>query len=166
MFSLAEINEAKKGLDQKIVYSIEKSVESYDVAQQTEHDRGYIAERLVYLRMIAYGLDATHTGATKSHDIELYVDGAIVRGESKSSLLGPNSNIYSFKSIKPEFCDIIYFVFVHPTRGLVVKTARKEDVVNWIETRGISRQKCGGYTISFNSSMNHKYIPTVEWELG
>ena len=68
MFSLAEINEAKNGLDQKIVYSIEKSVESYDVAQQTEHDRGYIAERLVYLRMIAYGLDATHTGA-QNHTI-------------------------------------------------------------------------------------------------
>mgnify|MGYP005723838521 CR=1 FL=1 len=70
MFSIAEINEAKKGLNQPEVYTVEKSIESYDVAKQSEHDRGFIAERLVYLRMKAYGLDAKHTGPTKSHDIE------------------------------------------------------------------------------------------------
>ena len=167
MFSIAEINEAKKGLNQPEVYTVEKSIESYDVAKQSEHDRGFIAERLVYLRMKAYGLDAKHTGPTKSHDIELYVDGAVVRGETKSSLLGPNTNAYSFKSIKPE-CNakIIYFVFVHPTKGLIVKTASMADVVSWIELRGIKRQENGGYTVGFNSSMTHKYIPTVEWELG
>ena len=40
------------------------------------------------------------------------------------------------------------------------------DVVSWIELRGIKRQENGGYTVGFNSSMTHKYIPTVEWELG
>ena len=89
--------------------------------------------------------------------------GKIVRGEVKSSVLGPKSGKYYFQGVKPECFDILFFAFVHPSMGLVVKTTGVKSIMNWIREYDPVR-KDEGYDIYFRGDMSNNKIPTIEWD--
>ena len=168
MFTMLDLANAKNTIANKRgdnqVYTPQKSELSFDLAQLSPTDRGVSIELMIADRMARFGVEATHMGgAGNSHDISLYVGGKIVRGEVKSSLLGPTSGKYYFQGVKPEMFDILFFAFVHPTDGVVVKTASVKSVERWVSEYSPKRKK-DGFDIYFRGDMMNDKIPTIEWD--
>ena len=152
----------KRGDNQ--VYTPQKSELSFELAQLSPTDRGTSVEIMIADYMRRFGVDSTHMGGcAHTHDISLYVGGKIVRGEVKSSLLGPTSGKYYFCGVKPELFDIVFFAFVHPTEGVVVKTASRRDIQRWASDYNAKR-KAEGYDIYFRGDLTNTKIPTILWD--
>lgn len=171
MFTLTDLAEIKTEIfgDRQELYSVEKNAVSFGLSLLSNLDRGTACEKYLCRTMNAHGIDATHMGGSgNSNDISLYVGGRIVRGESKSSLLGPQSGKYYFIGVKPELFDILFFCFVHPSRGVVVKTASAKSIRQWVaEYNPTNKTKDGGpasYDIYFRGDMTNTKIPTIEWD--
>ena len=166
-FSDAEILEAISTVTQKrgeSVYTPQKNYQSYMLSLQTCPARGESIEIIIAKRLQMLGVQATHLGGSQnSIDLSVSVNGSPVRGECKSSLSAPGTGRYKFHRVKPELFDILFFAFVHPTRGVVVKTASVRDINRWIADCSPSRGE-DGYSIGFGKSMTHQHIPTIEWD--
>jgi len=169
MFTLTDFETAREELNstrEGQVYSPEKNAVSYELSQiQSPHDRGTMVEIMVANRLKLSGVDCKQVGGRGQVDIEIYVNGRIVRGEVKSASLGPKSRRYEFTGIDPEKLDILFLVFVHPTRGLVVRTVSKNHVVDCVRNLKWSQPK-EGYTIGFNEDMVNNKVITSEWHGG
>jgi len=168
MFTMLDLAAAKSAIAAKRgdnqLYTPQKSELSFDLSQMSPLDRGTSVELMIVDRMNRFGIDAAHMGGcTCSSDISLFVGGKIVRGECKSSLLGPTSGVYYFQGVKPECFDILFFGFVSPTDGVVVKTTSSRDIVKWVEQYNPKRKK-DGYDIYFRGDMTNSKIPTIEWD--
>jgi hypothetical protein len=166
MFTMLDLANAKNAIASKRgdnqVYTPQKSELSFDLAQMSPTDRGTSVELMIVDHMKRFGIDSAHMGGcAHTHDISLYVGGRIVRGEVKSSLLGPTSGKYYFCGVKPELFDILFFAFVHPTNGVVVKTASSRDVKRWASN---AKRKSEGYDIYFRGDMTNSKIPTILWD--
>ena len=165
MFSLLDLADAKQNIYSdrpEAVYSPNNSEVSFDLAQMTTTDRGNAIEYMVAKRMRLAGIDAEHIGGTNSFDIKIFVNGKIVRAEVKSSLLGPQSGKYYFQKLKPGEFDIVFFVFVHPTDGVIVKSCGIRTIRQWIAEYNPTANE-NGYNVYFNASMVNKKLPTVTW---
>lgn len=168
MFTMLDLANAKNTIASKRgdnrVYTPQKSELSFELAQLSPTDRGTSVELMIVDCMNRFGIDAAHMGGSgHSCDISLYVGGKIVRGEVKSSLLGPTSGKYYFHALKPELFDILFFAFVHPTDGVVVKTASVKSVERWVSEYSPKRKK-DGFDIYFRGNMMNDKIPTIEWD--
>lgn len=165
MFSLLDLADAKNTIFSdrgELVYTPNTSEVSFDLSQLQPTDRGRAIEHMISKRMNLQGIDAEHIGGTNSFDIKLYVNGRIVRGEVKSSLLGPQSKKYYFQGVKPNECDVIFFAFVHPTKGIIVKTCGVQAIRQWIAEYNPT-EKEHGYDIYFNETTENAKLPTIEW---
>lgn len=167
MFTTADILESLATVTQsrgEAVYTPQKNESSYMLSLQTCPDRGGAIEDLIAKRLQKVGVQTTHLGGSQnSFDLAIVVDGSPIRVECKSSLSAPSTGRYKFHRVKPELFDILFFAFVHPTRGVVVKTANVRDIKRWIADCSPSRG-VDGYSIGFGKSMEHKNIPTIEWD--
>lgn len=168
MFTMSDLTVAKcnvlgkRGDDP--VYTPQKNDVSFDLSTLPPVDRGMLIERMIVDHMVQFGVDATHVGGSNADcDISLMVGGRMLRGEVKSSLLGPQSGKYYFQGVKPEHFDILFFGFVHPTNGVVVKTASVKDIAVWVKEYSPKR-KVEGYDIYFRGDMTNGKIPTIEWD--
>ena len=167
MFTTDNILESLAAITQsrgEAVYTPQKNESSYILSLQTCPDRGGAIEDLIAKRLQKVGVQTTHLGGShNSFDLAIVVNGSPIRAECKSSLANPSTGRYKFHRIKPGLFDILFFAFVHPTRGVVVKTASVKDIKKWIvdylPSGGID-----GYNIGFGKSMEHKSIPTIEWD--
>lgn len=167
MFTMLDLAAAKSNVYHKRggsqLYTPSQNELSFDLAQLSSVDRGTVVEVMVVDRMGKFGIDASHVGGSNcANDIDLYVGGKIVRGEVKSSLLGPKSRKYYFQGVKPEAFDMIFFAFVNPWDGLVVKTASSKDIARWVSEYNPKR-KAEGYDIYFREDMTNGKIPTIVW---
>lgn len=133
---------------------------SYRLSGLSSNDRGAVVEYMLVAKMESFGMNVTHLGGVSSHDI--MIDNGI-RGEVKSSLLGPVSSKYYFQGVKPECFDIVFFSFVHPVMGLVVKTTSAKNVSAWAKKYNVVR-KAEGYDIYFPATMINPKLETVEWK--
>ena len=171
MFTTQNLADALESLNEnrKAVYSPQKSELSFMLSGLSATDRGHAIEKMIVECMNAHGIDATHMGGSgNSCDISLYVGGRLVRAEVKSSLLGPTSGQYYFQGVKPELFDILFFAFVHPTKGVVVKTAGVKSIELWINeynpTNKAKDNEPASYDIYFRGDMTNTKIPTIEWD--
>lgn len=168
MFTMLQLSQAKSEIAAKRgdnqLYTPQKSEMSFELSGMSATDRGTSIEMMIVDTMRSFGIDADHMGgAGHSHDISLYVGGKIVRAEVKSSLLGPTSGKYYFQAVKPEMFDMIFFAFVHPTEGVVVKTASGRDIRQWVREYDPT-EKEKGFDIYFRGDMTNSKIPTIEWD--
>lgn len=168
MFTMSEVVAAKREILRKRgareVYTIDRNEISFDLSIMSPLDRGVTIEKLIVNRMVQSGVDATHMGGSAHDcDISLFVGGEIVRGECKSSLLGPQSGKYYFQGVKPELFDILFLAFVHPTMGVVVKSVGVKSILQWVKKYSPKR-KAEGYDIYFRGDMTNTKIPTIEWD--
>lgn len=168
MFTMLQLSQAKSEIAAKRgdnqLYTPQKSELSFELSGMASVDRGTSIEMMIVDTMRSFGIDADHMGGSaNSHDISLYVGGKIVRAEVKSSLLGPTSGKYYFQAIKPEMFDMIFFAFVHPTEGVVVKTASGRDIRQWVREYDPT-EKEKGFDIYFRGDMTNSKIPTIEWD--
>lgn len=168
MFTMLDLATAKNIIATKRgdnqVYTPQKSELSFDLYGMSPLDRGTCIELMIVFQMSRFGIDATHMGGSNSeNDLAIYAGGKIIRGECKSSLLGPTSGKYYFQGVKPESFDVLFFAFVHPTEGVVIKTAGKKDILKWVNTYSPKRKK-DGFDIYFRSDMTNDKIPTVWWD--
>ena len=166
MFTMSDFQTAQNQIILKrgnTVYSPQTSELSFNLSGMSPTDRGTCVERMIVDRMLSHGIEATHIGGSGSDcDITLYIGGKIVRGEVKSSMLGPQSKKYYFQGVKPECFDIVFFAFVHPSEGLIVKTASVKDIQLWVSEYNPVRKK-DGYDIYFRHDMLNQKIPTITW---
>ena len=163
MFNTQQIADAIATIDAKsgpTLYTPQNNHEAYMLYHYPKS--GVACENLVFQTMLKHGLQADWVGDDDSHDISLYVGGRLVRVEVKSSVMHGTPARFKFHGVKPEKFDLLVLVFIHPTEGTVVKTCRKSDVENWIQSSGAKVQR-DGYNINFHKSMTHKDIPTTEW---
>jgi hypothetical protein len=168
MFTTIDLANAKNTISHKRgenqLYTPQKSELSFDLFGMSSLDRGTCLEIMIVEHMKSLGIDTTHMGGSNSaNDLVIFAGGKIIRGECKSSLLGPTSGKYYFQGVKPECFDILFFTFVNPTDGVVVKTAGKKDIMAWVETYSPKRKR-EGFDIYFRSDMVNDKIPTVEWD--
>jgi hypothetical protein len=168
MFTTTELNVAKCDILQKRgttgLYTHQKSEVSFDLSIMSPLDRGVTIEKMIVNRMVKSGVDAAHMGGSGHDcDLSLYVGGKIVRGECKSSLLGPQSGKYYFQGVKPEMFDILFLAFVHPTMGVVVKSVGVKSIRQWVKEYSPKR-KVEGYDIYFRGDMTNGKISTIEWD--
>lgn len=175
MFTTEEYRTVLDSIEAKKVghYSITKNAFSYEVSQlQDGNDRGEFAEKMVANRLRLSGVDAQHVGGKGQPDIRIVVDGNINRGEVKSSLLGRTSNKYEFVGIDPEELDNLFLAFIHPVRGLVVKTVAKPHLMQWIQIGGKGGKPAtwcdekDGYVLRTDANMTNPKIITTEWQGG
>ena len=168
MFTMLQLSQAKSEIAAKRgdnqLYTPQKSEMSFELSGMSATDRGTSIEMMIVDTMRSLGIDADNMGgAGHSHDISLYVGGKIVRAEVKSSLLVPTSGKYYFQAVKPEMFDMIFFAFVHPTEGVVVKTASGRDIRQWVREYDPT-EKEKGFDIYFRGDMTNSKIPTIEWD--
>ena len=169
MFDLAEVKaEIFEGRGSDL-YTPQKSELCFDLSLMSPLDRGTACEKLICKIMNRHGIDATHMGGSGNrNDISLYVGGKIVRGEVKSSLLGPQSGKYYFVGVKPELFDVLFLTFVTP-EGIVVKTASSASVKRWVaeynpKNKAKQSSDIPQYDIYFKGDMTNGKIPTIEWD--
>ena len=168
MFTMLDLANAKNTIFNKRgdsqLYTPQKSEMSFDLYGMSSLDRGTCVELMIVEHMKRFGIDATHVGGSNSeNDLTIFAGGKIIRGECKSSLLGPTSDKYYFQGVKPECFDILFFAFVNPTQGVVVKTTGKKDILAWVNTYSPKRKK-DGFDIYFRPDMTNEKIPTIEWD--
>lgn len=168
MFDLAEVKSEIFESRGSGLYTPQKSELCFDLSLMSSLDRGTACEKLICKIMNRHGIDATHTGGSGNrNDISLYVGGKIVRGEVKSSLLGPQSGKYYFVGVKPELFDVLFLTFVTP-EGIVVKTASAASIRRWVseynpKNKAKQSSDTPQYDIYFTGDMTNSKIPTIEW---
>ena len=177
MFTLTDFEKARIAVNDSRngkVYTPQKNQLSFELAHiQSPHDRGTIVEIMVASRLQLSGVDCKQVGGKGQPDIEVYANGRLIRAEVKSSTLGPKSRRYEFTGVDPETLDILFLAFIHPERGLVVRTVSKPHLMRWVQTGGKGGQPAvwstakDGYTIGFDENMiNPAGIITTEWNGG
>jgi len=174
MFTTLQITKAiSKATNGQELYSLEKNEVSYLLSTLGSWTMGTAIEAAVADRLSRCGIDCEHIGGPGQDDVVAYIKGRRRVLESKSSKLGPKSDIYTFAGIDPSKFDTLLLAFVHPTEGLVIKSASSEDVKSWglngpggkERTWKIDHNGNGGYEMKTQSHgvMSVKGINLVEW---
>ena len=164
MFSMLQLSDAKKQLAETVRaesrYSPLKNEMSYDLVQMSTTDRGTLIEMMIVDTMNRNGIDAKWIGGKNSYDIQMFVNGKIVRAEVKSSMQSPKTGTYLFQGIKPDEWDVLFLAFVHPEKGVVVKSVSKSDFNCWCWNKSETKI---GYQLQMSAEMTSRNVPTVEW---
>ena len=171
MFTTLDLQMAKNKLAQSrngCRYSLQNNELSYELYTMSSHDQGVACELMVIDHMKKFGVDGEieHTGGHRSHDISLYVGGCHKKAEVKSAVFGITNKQFYFRGIKKDRFDILFLCFIHPERGVIVKTVSHDDIMEACKNKKYKVDKTGrehGYDIYFNESMTRKDMLTVEW---
>lgn len=164
------ISEATNGQE---LYSLAKNEVSYLLSTLGSWAMGTAVEVAVADELYRCGIDCEHLGGPGQDDVVAYIKGRRRVLECKSSKLGPKSGIYTFKGIDPSKFDTLLLAFVHPTEGLVVKSASSDNVRTWGLNGPAGKERKwkvdhngnGGYemTTQQNGVMSVKGLNLIEW---
>jgi hypothetical protein len=154
MFTMADFERARtanktRTILDAVLFSVEKNEFAYAMNLCDSHDRGTYAERLVGNKLIDNGLIVDFYG--KDHDYDLLINNTI-RAEVKLGTIQPNGKNktkYIFHKIKPEFFDVIFFVFLNPN-GITIKWTDSEMFTEWSVDYKRSEY---GYATTFDGDM-------------
>lgn len=158
MFTISDFERVRttktRSLLADIVFSVEKSEFAYVMNLYNSHDRGVYAERMLCNKLVDCGLNAVHCGQTCDYDIlvnntRIEVKLATVQGSPNGK-----STKYYFHHIKPEFFDVLFFVFLNPY-GTTIKWTTQEMFSEW-SVDYIRGKK--GYSIGFDGKMQSKKL--------
>ena len=174
MFTSLQITKAiSEASDDQELYSPAKSEVSYLLSSCGSWTMGTAVEIAVVEELTRCGIDCEHIGGPGQSDIIAYIGGRRRRLECKASTLGPKSNIYTFVGIDPSQFDTLLLAFIHPTKGLVVKSASSDNVKTWgvngpggkERSWNVDQRGNGGYrmTTAANGEMSVKGLNLVEW---
>ena len=171
MFTILDLQIAKNTLAKSrkaCRYSPENNEVSYELYTLNCHDQGVACELMVIDNMELHGVDVEHMGGSNNrHDISLYVAGQHKKAEVKSAVLGVKNNKFYFKGIKKDAFNILFLCFIHPEKGVIVKTVSHDAVMEACKdkTYKMDRKtgKVHGYDIYFNESMVRKDMTTIYW---
>lgn len=149
--SLHELRMASANVDtENNIYSPHKNQSSFELSCHGKTERGTICEYIVARQLIQLGYDSEVTPSKYPHDIETQLPEREVKIEVKSSLQGKNRK-YRMANIKPWLFDYLFFVFVHPTDGIVVKWTTKQEA-RWMSSQ--LREQVGGYEFGFRHDIS------------
>lgn len=164
MFTLAQFEKAKSVIlaaRGEEVYSPEKSTISFELSRLSSTDRGTAIEMMLVDTLENHGIQSEHRGGCGSdYDLSIFTGGKIVRGEVKSSLCGPKSGKYLFHGIKSGKFDMLFLVFVHPTKGIIIKSCGKKDFAIWSREYVEGRE---GHNVYFSNDLKST-LPTIDWD--
>jgi hypothetical protein len=153
-FERARAKKSTRSILESILFSVQKNEVAYAMNLYNNHYRGVYAEKMVGNKLLDHNFDVTHYGET--HDFDLLINDSI-RAEVKLATIQPylkNSTRYTFHKIKPEYFDIIFFVFLNPL-GLSIKWTDSEMFIEWAKEY---RRGKNGYQITFDQDMVSKKL--------
>ena len=150
--SLHELRMASTNVDtENNVYSPHKNESSFELSCHGKTERGTICEYIVARQLTQLGYDSEVTISRAEYDIKAQLPHGEAKVEVKSSLLG-KSGKYRMGNIKPWLFDYLFLVFVHPTRGIVVKWTTHRRA--WNVAHRLSEQM-SGYEFGFRDDMSN-----------
>ena len=146
--SLHELRMASTNVDtEEQQYSMLKNLESFELSCHGKTERGTICEYIVARQLTQIGYESEVTSQASPYDVITYNG---LKIEVKSSLLGRSDHYFKMGNIKPWKFDYLFFVFVHPTEGIVVRWTTKAEA-NRIGRR--LSENMNGYRFGFRSDM-------------
>lgn len=174
MFSSLQITKAiSEATNGQELYSPAKNEVSYLLSTLGSWTMGTAVEIAVADELYRCGIDCEHIGGPGQDDVVAYIRGRRRILECKSSKLGPKSGVYTFAGIDPSQFDTLLLAFVHPTKGLVIKSASSEAVKSWALNGPGGKERAwkvdhngnGGYTVTSQSDgvMSVKGLNLIEW---
>ena len=159
MITLETITPIITSLMSDEIYTPNSHPVSYALTRLESNAQGTACERAIGKMMQAHGVDCEILGGA-GNDCDLVVNG--IRAEVKSSRIGKKTDLYTFSKIKPDLFQILFFVFIHPSRGLVIKTVKKSDLMIFLANKK-PRKDGKGYTVTVGSDMERDDLPMTEW---
>lgn len=146
--SLHELRMASTFVEtEELQYSPENNLASFELSCHGKTERGTICEYIVSRQLTQLGYESAVTCPADPYDVITCYGHEI---EVKSSLLGKTDNYFKMGNIKPWKFDYLFFVFVHPTKGIVVKWTTKAEA-NRVGRR--LSENMNGYRFGFRSDM-------------
>jgi hypothetical protein len=153
MFTISDFervrNETKpKSILDSVLFTVQKNEFAYAMNLCNSHDRGCYAEKMLKNKLLDNNFDVYHCAYGSEYD--LLVDDCI-RAEVKLATIQQSGKQtqYVFHKIKPEFFDILFFVFLNPN-GTTIKWTTTENFSDWSCNYTRGKQ---GYQIRFNGNM-------------
>lgn len=126
--------------------------------------RGRMCEFIVAEEFRNMGYEVEMLSGCGSHDMNLIVNKKCYRVEVKSSLIFHTKrntfNAYCMSSIKPQYFDIVVFVFVSPS-GLTYKIMNQKNFLKSFGKLFACREE--GYSIPFSINCRNKYENRAEY---
>ena len=133
-------------------YSPENNQSAFELSCHDKWHRGTICEYIVARQLTQLGYESTVTDHWESYDIHAYNEAKVaLRIEVKSSLLGKTNNYFKMANIKPALFDYLFFVFVHPTEGIVVKWTTQ---IKALRLGLRLEEQANGYVFGFRDDMS------------
>ena len=152
MFTIADFKEVEAELVKEKIYSVEKNELSYRINLLNSTDRGLFGEKMLVKKLMMSGFVVQHYGS--SSDFDILVDSKIkVEVKMSSIKIRGNRAYYYFQKIKPELCDVVFFMFLTPT-GVKIKWTHSDMIDLWAEENNAKRGK-EGYTPIFDGYCDH-----------
>ena len=146
--SLHELRMASTNVEtEEQQYSPTNNMASFELSCHGKTERGTICEYIVARQLTQLGYESEVTPQTYPYDVITYNG---LKIEVKSSLLGKTDHYFKMGNIKPWKFDYLFFVFVHPTEGIVVRWTTKAEA-NRIGRR--LSENMNGYRFGFRSDM-------------
>jgi hypothetical protein len=160
MFTIQDFERAKKekyGIQDNILFSIERNPFAYAISCANSTDRGDYAEIMIRDKLKNMGYIVQRLGgATNSYDLML---NHTIRAEVKMATLRKR-NLYICQKVKPELFDVLFMLFLTPD-GMVIRWTTSEDVSDWASWHKRGKE---GYNIVFNKDLENDHIRYNEFD--
>lgn len=160
MFTLKDFELAKKekyGIQDNILFSIERNQFAYAMSCLNSTDRGDFAEIMVRDKLKKNGyLVQKLGGATNSYDLLV---NKTIRVEVKMATLRKR-NVYVCQKIKPELFDVLFMMFLTPD-GMITRWSTSEDINDWASWHKRGKE---GYSIYFNNYLENDNVRYSDFE--
>lgn len=151
MFTMLDLEKAKS--EKNRIFSAKKSKLSYELSKMTGRERGVCAEKMLYHKFVADGLDVEYLGGAYSCDMLINKNETIHKVEVKLATYTPNG--YLFRNVKYHLFNILFLVFVTP-HGVIVRWTTSNNIRRWCWDK---QENHNGYTIHASC---HRTIKNLE----
>lgn len=160
MFTLKDLERAKQekyGIQDTILFSIERNPFAYALSCHNSTDRGDFAEFILCDKLRGMGYSVQRLGGSRnSYDLIL---NNTIRAEVKLATLR-RRNYYICEKIKPELFDVLLMMFLTPD-GMVTRWATSEDISDWASWHKRGKE---GYSIYFNNYIENYNVRYNDFE--
>lgn len=159
MFTVEDFEQAKRakyGIEDNVLFSLERNPFAYAMSCANSTDRGDYAEWVIGESLKKKKYLVKRLGGTNSYDLLLNNS---IRVEVKMATLR-RRNFYICQKIKPELFDILFMLFLTPD-GMIIKWSTQEDVNEWSESYKRGKE---GYNINFNSYIENDNLRYNDFE--
>jgi hypothetical protein len=160
MFTIQDLERAKQekyGIQDSILFSLERNHFAYAMSCENSTDRGDYAEFLMCDRLQKMGYTVQRLGgANNSYDLILNKS---IRAEVKLATLR-RRNVYICEKIKPELFDVLIMMFLTPD-GMVIRWTTAEDFRDWASWHKRGKE---GYSLYFNNYLENHNIRYSEFD--